>query len=90
MATYTQEDGEHIKAAEAFISLLSACKGVVGSEHPFTLEVANQSSSLQCRIACDSQHIAQASQRGNGEKQGSMEGHDPRLLPSLSLDNDDE
>lgn len=41
MATYTQEDGNHIKAAEAFISLLSACKGVVGSDPSFTLELAN-------------------------------------------------
>lgn len=41
MATYTQEDGNHIKAAEAFISLLSACEGVVGSDLSFTLELAN-------------------------------------------------
>ncbi len=90
MATYTQEDGEHIKAAEAFVSLLSACKGVVGSDHPFTLEVANQSSSLHRRIARDSQHIAQASQGGCGEKQGRMDGQNPRLLPSLPLNSDDE
>lgn len=53
MATYTQEDGDRTKAAEAFISLLSACKGVFGSDHSFTLKVANQSSSLHRRIARD-------------------------------------
>lgn len=90
MATYTQEDGEHIKAAEAFISLLSACKGVAGSDHPFTLEVANQSSSLQRLIARDSEHIALASQGGYGEKQGRVEGHNQRLLPSMPLVSDDE
>lgn len=51
MATYTQEDGAHGKAAEAFVSLLSACKEVGGLEDTFTLEVAEQSSSLQRRTA---------------------------------------
>lgn len=90
MATYTQDDGDHSKAAEAFVSLLSACKGVVGSDDTFTLEVAEQSNSLQRRIARDRQHLAQASQGGYQEKQGRLEGHDPRMLPNLPLDNDEE
>lgn len=90
MATYTQEDGDHNKAAEAFVSLLSACKGVVGPDDIPTLEVAEQSSSLHRRIARDRQHLAQASQGEYREKQGSFEGHNPRLLLSLPLDNDEE
>lgn len=90
MATYTQDDGDHSKAAEAFVSLLSACKGVVGSDGTFTLEVAEQSNFLQRRIARDRQHLAQASQGGYQEKQSRLEGHDPRMLPSLPLDNDEE
>lgn len=50
MATYTQEGVDHNKAAEAFVSLLSACKGVVGPDDIFTLEVAEQSSSLHRRM----------------------------------------
>lgn len=90
MATYTQEDGAHSKAAEAFVSLLSACKEVDGLEDTFTLEVAEQSSSLQRRIARDRQHLAQASRGEYQQKQGGLEGNGLRLLQKTSFDDDEE
>ena len=90
MATYTQEDGAHSKAAEVFVSLLSACKEVGGLDDTFTLEVAEQSSSLQRRIARDRQHLAQASQGEYREKQCSLEGNDLRLLQRMPFDNEEE
>ena len=90
MATYTQEDGAHSKAAEAFVSLLSACKEFAGLDDKFTLEVAEQSSSLQRRIARDRQHLAQASQGKHREKQGRLEGNDLWLLQNIPFEKDEE
>ena len=90
MATYTQDDGDLPKAAETFVSLLSACKNVVGSDDLFTLEVANQSSSLQRRIAHDNQLMQQASQAASHEKQGGVEDHDVTLSSNLPPYKDEE
>lgn len=90
MATYTQENRAHSKAAEAFISLLSACNKFAGLDNTFTLKVAEQSSFLQRRIARDRQHLAQASQSKTREKQGRLEGNNLWLPQNIPFEKDEE
>jgi hypothetical protein len=70
LATYTRDDGDLLKAAETFVSLLSACKSVVGLDDSFTLELASQSRSLHYRITRDNQLTHQVSQAASREKHG--------------------
>lgn len=67
LATYIRDDGDHTKAAQIFVSVLTICKEVIGSDDALTLEIANQSSTLQRRMAHDAQLSLQASQ-ARGEK----------------------
>ena len=80
LATYTRDDGDLLKAAEIFVSLLSACKSVVGLYDSFTLELASQSRSLHYRISRDNQLTHQVSQAASREKHGGRTVPDTEII----------
>lgn len=90
LATYTQDDGDFPKAAEAFLSLLSACKDVFGSDHPFALEIARQSSDLHSRMAHDAQLSLQASQAASKRQQVLLERHNLVAASVIPVFDEDE